>query len=469
MNLLEAKLIRLWRVVFAPESIYKLTDFRAQVQGAHIKDLKPLRLAEFLSDFAPDFAHERRMTFAQAYLHTFQVKRVVNQVKAETELYAVMSVVYKHTETYIIQTAALHESRIRPNTALLELYTHQSLKDCFEDYWRTTAPLRETPAERGFKYLHNRFEIAQSYMDYQLAIEAADKIDWHHIDVSLEQSVVAYQLRRFASMYFYQIDFQASINTDTINNYINSILQYDKTVFETEPLVSTYFQIVKALLTENMAEKANYCDAVLIILRDNAVLFSHGELHELYTITSNIANILLKENKMNNINLGRMYQIYRGLEENSVLLRKGQIMDLILYKNIVTISLGINEITYALEITERYKQQFVLATKQLRETADAVYAYNRANIAFHQKKYEEVENVLRLLNPSQNTFLELDTEVLILKAYFEQDLLDLRGKYIETPARPNSFLLRLEQFQQRVIREKSAHTNRYQHFAVLLL
>ncbi len=468
MNLSESKLIRIWRVVFTPESSYKLSEFRAYVQNAHIKDLKPGRLLEFLSDFAPDFANERRMTFTQAYLHTFQAKRIVNQTKAETDLYAVLSVLYKHTENYIIQTAALHESRIRPNTTLLELYTHQSLKDCFEDYWRSTTPLREAPTERGFKYLHNRFEIAQSYMDYQLAIESADKIDWQHIDTSLQQSVVAYQLQRFTSMYFYQIDFQATINTDNINDYINSILRYNPAIFETEPLIKIYYTIVKALLTDELAKKADYCDEILALLRTNALLFSHIELQDIYTIASNIANSLLKENKRENKNVKRLHDIYHDMEANRVLLRKGQIIDLILYKNIVTVALAINESAYALDVTERYKQQFILATKQLRETAEAVYAYNRANIAFHKKEYEQVEELLRLLNPSQNTFLELDTEVLVLKAYFEQDLLALRGMYLETEDRKSSFILRLAQFKKRIAKENTVQVVIYTNLAFVL-
>ncbi|MEY4927183.1 MAG: hypothetical protein RI894_1619, partial [Bacteroidota bacterium] len=162
-----------------------------------------------------------------------------------------------------------------------------------------------------------------------------------------------------------------------------------------------------------------------------------------------------------------LFKLYKLREAGAVLLNADGNIGLMNFKNIVTVALTVREIAFAKQFTADYQPKLPTLTAQQRTDAQEVYRYNLAHIAFFEKRYAEVETLLRF-NDTHHSILYLDIEVLILKAYYEQELVNLHGKLIETLTRPSSFILRLKQFENRLSHEKTANIRLYENFAQIL-
>jgi hypothetical protein len=234
------------------------------------------------------------------------------------------------------------------------------------------------------------------------------------------------------------------------------------------PLLAIYKNITLSLNTENWREKEDSTTQALYLLETHQLLFNTHERADIFSLVANCINDLLKHNRFNDDYYKILLKLYKLRETGGVLLNPDGTIGLMNFKNIVTVALTVNEMAFAKQFAATYHNKLPQLTVQQRTDAQEIHRYNLANIAFFEKKYTEVEQLLRF-NEAQNSILSLDTEVLILKAYFEQDLQTLHGKYLTTPERPSSFLLRLQQFEQRVSREKAANSTIYQNFVQILL
>ena len=137
------------------------------------------------------------------------------------------------------------------------------------------------------------------------------------------------------------------------------------------------------------------------------------------------------------------------------------------YKNSVTVALIVGDVDFAKHFTEKYKTKLVNIVQKHRTNSDEMYHYNKAQIAFYEKKYAEVERFLRF-NETPHSILSLDAEILLLKAYFEQELIERRGMYLCTEQHTSSFAIRLAHFKQHIGREKDAQITMHTNFILIM-
>ncbi len=145
---------------------------------------------------------------------------------------------------------------------------------------------------------------------------------------------------------------------------------------------------------------------------------SEIDTEELKTIVNIFYNVCITQLNKNNSNYyEHLWNAYVFSLDNQIALEENGLLLPSHYKNIVTISLRLNKIDYALAFAEKYKSYLP------EEHKNDVYNYNRAHIFFYQKQYDDV---LMLLVQSKFTdvFYKLSSRVLQIKTYVELSLLD---------------------------------------------
>lgn len=174
------------------------------------------------------------------------------------------------------------------------------------------------------------------------------------------------------------------------------------------PAIEVYFAIYEML--KNPAEEAHY-QKVRAALSQHALQFTPAEGREMYAYPQNFC--IQRINQGRNEYLSELFQLYRELLEQEIILEKGQLSPWD-FKNIVTVALRMNAHNWAEEFILQYAPKIEV---RFRENAKK---YNLARLAYARGLYS---GVLRQLNEVdyEDIFYALDSRVLLLKTYFELD------------------------------------------------
>ncbi|MEY4927178.1 MAG: hypothetical protein RI894_1614 [Bacteroidota bacterium] len=475
LQISQTKLVKVWQIIFAEGQPYTLKALRYYTAGCYPRDPKPLLLFDFIGKYAPDFQHEKLNSTA-AYLVTFAAKRLAPKEyeAAETKLKLTLSELFQRTEEYIVQANALLNMQHYPSIPLLELYTQPQLKTCFDDYWRkaqtlvqpaaTAAAAKYAQGQSGnFRQLNERYLALQIHQDYCLQMGYMERLDFETLGTALRDFTSCYVLR-------FQLEADAFSSNYRLDDRAVGMTKYDIPVeiqANDPPLLALLRAFTRSVNSPVLHEKEESATAAVALLQQNYTLFSQTELIELFSMAANCIGSLIQANRFNTDYYKKLHDLYKLKDEIGLFLQPHGSISLMQYKNSVTVALMVGDADFAKHFTEKYKDKLVNIVQKHRTNADEMYQYNKAQLAFYEKRYLDVEKLLRF-NETQHTILGLDAEILILKAYFNQELMEFKGKYIETNVRKSSFLLRLQQFEQRLLREKTANTMMYKNFTQLL-
>ncbi len=178
--------------------------------------------------------------------------------------------------------------------------------------------------------------------------------------------------------------------------------------YEDVPVIRIYYNILMTLLE---SENEQHFVHLRELLLQHGNRFSLAELREMYQY---VLNYCIKKINTGNISYQKtLLDIFKVTLENKVLLSEGHLSQWD-YKNIVTISLRQQEFDWAHAFIQRHRSFIKLPE---RENA---YIYNLAFWHFHKGEYSQT---LQLLQQVEFTdlYYQLDSRVIILKIYFEQD------------------------------------------------
>lgn len=178
--------------------------------------------------------------------------------------------------------------------------------------------------------------------------------------------------------------------------------------YEDTPVIRIYYRILMTLL-ESDREEHFASLRELLLLHDAS--FSRQELREMYQY---VLNYCIKKINTGHVHYQRtLFEIYQVILANDVLLSEGHLSQWD-YKNIVTISLRLQEFDWAGQFIAQYKSRL-----PARERENA-YIYNMAFLHFHRGEYSKT---LQLLQKVEFTdlYYQLDSRVILLKIYFELD------------------------------------------------
>jgi hypothetical protein len=174
------------------------------------------------------------------------------------------------------------------------------------------------------------------------------------------------------------------------------------------PAISVYYRILMTLV-EN--DNENHFIELQYLLQKHKQSFSSTELRDMYQY---VLNYCIKKINTGNTNYQRIiFETYKVILVNGVMLIKKHLSQWD-YKNIVTISLRLEELNWCFKFINDYKS--ILAPKE----RDNAYNYNIAFWYFYKKEYSKTLNLLQKVNFT-DLYYQLDSRVIILKIYVEQN------------------------------------------------
>lgn len=178
--------------------------------------------------------------------------------------------------------------------------------------------------------------------------------------------------------------------------------------YDDVPVIVIYYRI---LMTLRESANEEHYHTLRELLRQHEAAITTAELRDMYKY---VLNYCIKKINLGNISWqGELFDIYKTTLSNRVLLTEGFLSHRD-FKNIVTISLRLQELKWAEEFIAKYIPELQPAE---RENARM---YNTANLLFHKNDFSGALRLLQQVDFS-DIFYDLDARSIVLKTWFELD------------------------------------------------
>lgn len=289
---------------------------------------------------------------------------------------------------------------------ILPVLRKKNLQNLYEyEYQKADQRVLDTSVHDSLELL-NRHLLATEYQQY---IEARkDRSASQAIEPAiqtLDQFYFAHKLRHLCAA----LNHNAILQTNVPTGLETELVAYlNREGVPANPTVQVYFAIYK-MLKETSAE--GHYPLVKQELANHAHQFTATEAREMYTYAQNFC--IQRINQGRTEYLTELFQLYRLLLEQEIILEKGQLSPWD-FKNIVTVALRMKAHDWAEQFILQYSPKIEV---RFRENAQK---YNLARLSYARGFYS---GVLRLLTEVDydDIFYALDSRVLLLKTYFELD------------------------------------------------
>jgi len=200
--------------------------------------------------------------------------------------------------------------------------------------------------------------------------------------------------------------------------FMEEVLDYVRTHdFLAEPSIALYYQVI--LLLKEPENDDNYY-RYKQLLHQYIDVFPHEEQKELYEhlINYSIRRLNAGEERF----LEEVFHNYQLGLEREFLYIKGKISPF-LFKNIVTAGLRMREFEWVRHFIEHFSK---FLPDDIRDSA---VAYNRANLHFYLKEYDEVLKLLQEVN-IQDIYYSLGAKTLLMATYYELEEWDVLDSFL---------------------------------------
>jgi hypothetical protein len=427
MTIEHNKLLSLWRVLFQ-EKGYAWAQLRDYV--LRNGDKKSGDLVIYFEKFCPDFTSNRQTKIQEAGVYkALLYKDTVNQARRDARIYNHLSDLYALTEGFLCAKAMLDNLFQPPYQVLLQIYTHHSLKEHFEDYWRTLTKLQTTQSltQRSITEAYYLAEARVEFLGLYNTNHAVKAM--HKTDDALHSLLITNVLR-----YTFTIELvRWQMNETFANPFLESVLQYINTHrkwAKTYPMLYVYYVLylqIKAL-QNNTADK-RWLAAWLAQVQKHEAIFDKTELQKFYMAAENIAALIINKNTRDKTAYALLLSIYAEQRELGFFLKTDKSIDAGKFINYINVAIKSNEMAKATDFIENTKQALFVKTKNdalspadraaFIENHDIV-RYARALVFFKQGRFEEVITNLRFRQFEDENF-RLRSEIVFIKAGYERE------------------------------------------------
>ncbi len=211
------------------------------------------------------------------------------------------------------------------------------------------------------------------------------------------------------------------------------------------PNIALYYVTILMLKTK----EERYFFRLKQLIYDYGHIFDKKELKTLLTIATNYSTVAINQNQ-EHFKIERFELYFYQLKQQ--LLHSGKYLHFMHLKNLCTIAIQAKQIEVAQNIVEEYKHQVAP------EYVEDVYHFNKGMLEFYTGNYQEAIYFLSQVDYI-NVFYQLDTRLLLLRAYYELE---------ET----NALLDLAQTFKRMLKREKKLskrHKESYHNFTLVLV
>lgn len=195
--------------------------------------------------------------------------------------------------------------------------------------------------------------------------------------------------------------------------------QLDDPRFKAVPLIAISVAAIRCL---SEPDEEQHFRSLIEGLEFHAAQLSSEDRRISYQLAQNYCAFKINQGKT--AYYREVFEIFRKIIDQGILLEDGQLPEA-MYKNIITVSLGVGEYDFAEDFINKYTE-FLPA--KIRENARS---YNLSNLYFHQKKYAQVIELLRNVEYSDVVYV-LGAKLMLLRTYYECDEFMALDSFLES-------------------------------------
>lgn len=182
--------------------------------------------------------------------------------------------------------------------------------------------------------------------------------------------------------------------------------QLDDERFDQVPLLLVFRQVVNCL---NEPEAEIHFKNLLESLESQSVYLTKTDLRKCYFIAQNYCALKINQGKREYYR--EMFEIFKKIIQRGFLLEDGSLSEGI-FKNIVTVGLGVGEFEWIEHFIEEYT---LYLPSSIRENARI---FNLSYLYFHQKRYAKVLELLGNVEYNDVVYV-LGSKLILIQTYFE--------------------------------------------------
>ena len=398
---------------FSKKELKKFEDFVCSPYFNKNEDIKSLLI--YIRQFAFQFT-DQRLDKVLVYKHIYPNKEF--DYKKMRYLVSNLSGLLES----FISISKLQSQPILELYYILTTYSEWNLDKHFNYSLQHAEKIQKKNPKRNTDYYYNQHLISK-VANIQFA-----KQKKHIYDHNIQKAVDELDLFYLSSKLHFSCEIlnrQKQIKSRYELHFLDEILTYLKNgPYGQYPAVAIYNTIIMTILESNNPE---YFYMLKELLSKSTDFFTVEELRDCYSYLQNYC--ARRINQGDNSYYKEVFEIYKFLLENEILL-----IDNIIthgtYKNIVGVGLKLKEFDWVESFINKYKSNI---TNEFRETS---FAFNLANLYYYQKEYSKALKCLSRVDFT-DVIYSLDTKVMMLKIYYEQDestsillLIDSFRKYI---------------------------------------
>jgi hypothetical protein len=205
---------------------------------------------------------------------------------------------------------------------------------------------------------------------------------------------------------------QSTVSHEYEIKFIEEIVNHVSSgTYDSYPAVIIYYQIYLAL--NNPTDEKHYYK-LKDLLKEHAIMFPQSEASDMYSFVINYCTRQL--NSGNRKYLREYFELHQQLLETKIIIIDNE-LSVGIFKNLVVASLQLGETAWTENFISEYKKYLPDSQRNNAVT------FNSAQLYFHQKKYDEVIQLLQKVE-YEDYIYNVNAKQLLLRTYFEIEALD---------------------------------------------
>ncbi len=304
------------------------------------------------------------------------------------------------------------KDQYRKQSYLLESLVERHLAKHFEQqYGQMSKELKKAPY-RNIDYYYWQFWLAEVnhqnilYYDNRSTDDSLqkviDQLDVYYISLKLHYHWLALNRQRVV-----QQEYNQGFFWDEINQHIQT------TPLSEEVLIQLYKQMIDIL--QEPEKESHFTELRTLFKKEKAILVKE-EQQQIYAVLINYCR--WQSSKGATKYMIEALELYKEML-NEKLLYIGDYLAPHHFKNIVSLALQVDELTWADQFMQENWEEMHPSH------ASNVYAYNQAALFFHQQAFEEAASLLQQIQFSDYEFIDfyyhIGYKVLLIKTYYETE------------------------------------------------
>ncbi len=324
-----------------------------------------------------------------------------------------ISFLFRHLENFLVYQQ-LFGDPVKIKIALAQIYRKRSLPKHFHSTIQSTKVLQDKQPSRNVKYHNDQMDILLEEFQFKATYERTVVQNLQEISNTMDITFISLKLRQSCHSISHQSVYKTDYQFDLIADMLR--LVEEKTLLDI-PAIASYYYCYKAYRNP---ENIFFYEQLKKEILKNSKFFPASELRDLYLFTINFCIKRMNEGfKQFEKEALQLYQ--QGLQTGHLL--ENGMLSRFTYRNIVTMSLMVQDYEYAQQFIHEYYPHLSKTHQQ------SAYSFNLARLEYARKNYK---TALTLLQKAayKDLLLNLAAKTIALKIYYELHEFDLLESHI---------------------------------------